>query len=108
MAGKRLGYLNAALYQLRQTPPNYGPSFHDITSGNNSVIETDASNQDVVIGGFVAGTAWDGSTGIGSPKVDGLVARLIQRVSPGDAVAAIATSKPHGGTHGSKGAMQPH
>lgn len=108
IAGKRLGYLNAAFYQLRQTPPNYGPSFHDITSGNNSVIETDALNHDVVIGGFVAGTAWDGSTGIGSPKVDGLVARLIQRVSPGDGVAAIATSKPHGGSKGNRGAMQPH
>jgi subtilase family serine protease len=108
VAGKRLGYLNSAFYQLGQTPPNYGASFHDITSGNNSVIEEYSMNQDVVIAGFVAGTGYDATTGIGSPKVDGLVGRLIQRVSPGDGVAAIATSKPHGGNKGNKGAMQPH
>jgi len=109
VAGKRLGYLNAAFYQIRQTPPNYGPSFHDITSGNNSVVESDVDGNDVVVAGFVAGNAWDATTGIGSPKVDGLVGRLIKLVSPGDGVSAIATSKPHGDNKPNKaGAMQPH
>jgi subtilase family serine protease len=109
VAGHRLGFLNKAFYQIRQTPPNYGPSFHDITSGNNSVIETDADGNDVVIAGFVAGTAWDATTGVGSPKVDGIVGRLIQTVSPGDGNSAIATSKPH--SHGKPpkpGSMGPH
>jgi subtilase family serine protease len=109
VAGKRLGYLNAAFYQIRQTPPNYGPSFHDVTTGNNSVIETDSTDNDVVVAGFVAGSAWDPTTGIGSPKADGIVERLIKLVSPGDAVAAIATSKPHGQPNAPKGGtMQPH
>jgi subtilase family serine protease len=109
VAGRRLGYLNSALYQIRQTPPNYGPSFHDVTTGNNSVIEVDADGNDVVIAGFLAGPAWDATTGIGTPKADGLVGRLIKLVSPGDAVSAIATSKPHGNTKPPKaGAMQPH
>ena len=109
VAGHRLGYLNSAFYQIRQTPPNYGASFHDITSGNNSVIEEDSTNQDVVVAGFVAGSAWDATTGIGSPKVDGIVGRLISLVSPGDAVAAIATSKPHDHAKPPKhGTMAPH
>jgi subtilase family serine protease len=109
VAGKRLGYLNKAFYQIRQTPHNYSASFHDITSGNNSVIESDANGNDVVVGGFVAGSAWDATTGIGSPRTDGIVGRLIQSVSPGDAVSAIATSKPH--SHGKPphpGAVTPH
>jgi len=109
VAGKRLGYLNSAFYQIRQTPPNYGPSFHDITVGNNSVVEPDDMGNPVAVQGFDAATGWDATTGIGTPKVDGLVARLIQRVSPGDAVSAIATSKPHGNGKPPKGGvMQPH
>ena len=96
VAGKRLGYLNAAFYQVRQTPPNYGASFHDVTAGNNAVVEEDADGNVVPVAGFAAGSAWDATTGIGSPKADSLISRLIRFTSPGDAVAAIATSKPHG------------
>jgi subtilase family serine protease len=109
VAGKRLGYLNAAFYKLHQTPPSYAPSFHDITSGNNSVIELDADNNEVAVEGFPATLNWDATTGIGSPKADGLVARLINATSPGDGTVAIATSKPHG--HAKPrvpGAMDPH
>jgi subtilase family serine protease len=109
VAGQRLGYLNKAFYQIRQTPPNYSPSFHDITIGNNSVIELDADDNEVVVAGFVAGDAWDATTGIGSPKVDGIVGRLIKMVSPGDAVSAIATSKPHSHGKAPQGSrMAPH
>jgi subtilase family serine protease len=104
VAGHRLGYLNSAFYQIRQTPPNYGPSFHDILAGDNSVIE-----DGVAVDGFDAGPAWDATTGIGSPKTDGIVSRLIRFVSPGDAVAAIATSKPKPNAKPPvPGAMQPH
>jgi subtilase family serine protease len=109
LAGKRLGYLNAAFYQIRQTPPNYGPSFHDITSGDNSALELDASDNVVAVSGFAAGTAWDATTGVGSPKASALVYRMIQMVSPGDAAAAIATSEPHGhGKPPKPGQVQPH
>ncbi len=59
-----------------------------------SVVESDINNNDVVVNGYGAGPAWDATTGIGSPKSDGIVSRLIRFMSPGDAVAATATSKP--------------
>jgi subtilase family serine protease len=109
VAGRRLGYLNSAFYQIRSTAPNYASSFHDITSGNNSVLEVDSTSTDVEVDGYPALTAWDATTGIGSPKVDGIVSRLIAFTSPGDAVAAIATSKPHAkGTPGFAGQKQAH
>src|SRR5262249_44665148 len=63
VAGHRLGYLNSAFYQIRQTPPNYGPSFHDILIGDNSVVEEDANHNPVAVDGFSAGPAWDATTG---------------------------------------------
>ena len=95
------------LYQIGQTPPAYGPSFHDVTDGNNSVLELDSSNNDVEVDGYAAGPGWDATTGLGSPKVDGIVGRLIALASPGDAAAAIATSMPHANGAG-HGTMQPH
>jgi subtilase family serine protease len=109
VAGHRLGYLNSAFYRVRQTPPNYGASFHDVVVGDNSVVETDSGGNDVAVTGFDAGPAWDATTGIGSPKTEGLVSRLIGFVSPGDAVAAIATSKPKPNAKPPvPGAMKPH
>ena len=106
-AGRRLGYLNAAFYQIGQTPPNYGASFHDITSGDNSVLELDSTNNVVEVDGYLALTRWDAATGLGSPKADAIVGRLIALAAPGDAVAAIATSKPHAkGTPGFAGQKQ--
>jgi hypothetical protein len=32
--------------------------FHDVTEGNNSVVEQDVNNNDVNITGFNAGTKW--------------------------------------------------
>jgi kumamolisin len=46
--GRRLGYVNAALYALPESQ-----AFHDITQGNN--------------GSFSAGPGWDACTGLGSP-----------------------------------------
>ncbi len=109
VAGRRLGYLNSAFYQIGQTPPNYGASFHDITSGDNSVVEVDTANNEVEVDGYLALTRWDAPTGLGSPKVDAIVGRLIALASPGDGVAAIATSKPHAkGKPGFAGQKQAH
>jgi subtilase family serine protease len=109
IAGKRLGFLNKAFYLIKAIPPAYALFFHDITSGNNSVIETDADGNDVVVPGFVATRGWDATTGIGSPKVSNIVAQLIQNVSSDDGVSAVATSKPHGnGRHSRRGSMAPH
>jgi subtilase family serine protease len=86
-AGRSLGYINTALYHIGNAPPHAGPSFHDVTSGNNSIG---------TITGFNAGPGWDAPTGFGTPKTSGVVSRLIQFVSAGDGMAAIAGSKPHG------------
>jgi len=87
-AGKRLGFINQALYHIGQAQSHYANSFFDVTSGNNSVVE------DVAIQGFEAGPGWDAATGLGSPTTDQMVNYLIQFVSPGDGMAAIAGSKP--------------
>jgi hypothetical protein len=98
-AGYPLGFINRALYHIGQAPPHYAASFYDITSGNNSFPG---------LGGFDAGTGWDATTGLGSPKSADLVGYLIQFVSPGDGAAAIAASKPHahGNAH-ANGQMKP-
>lgn len=88
-AGYSLGFINTALYQIGLAPQHYAASFFDVTIGNNSVVE------DVAVQGFNAGPGWDATTGLGSPTTDQLVSYLIQFVSPGDAISAIAGSKPH-------------
>jgi subtilase family serine protease len=77
------------LLQDRQDDTAYPASFHDITSGNNSVVEDAVS-----ITGFAAGIGWDATTGFGTPISSSLVDYLIATVSPGDGTAAIATTKP--------------
>lgn len=66
----------------------------DIVDGNNSAIELDSDDNEVDITGFAAGIGWDATTGFGSPIDTSLVDYLIRYVSPGDAVAAVATTKP--------------
>ncbi len=79
-AGKRLGYLNDALYRLSKSAA-YGRSFHDITTGNNTVKvpqfdPTTGKITYVLIPGYKAGPGWDAVTGVGTPKVAALVAQL--------------------------------
>ena len=109
-AAKSLGFINKALYHIGQAPPHYSASFHDVTRGNNSVVELDASNNPVAIQGFDAGPGWDATTGLGSLLADQLVNYLIQFVSPGDGTSAIADSKPHlsGPPPSKPGKMSPH
>ncbi len=65
MAGKPLGFINPALYQLA------GKGFHDITSGDNTFAG---------VQGFQATPGWDLATGWGSPDAAVLVPLLITAV----------------------------
>jgi subtilase family serine protease len=94
-AGYNLGFINKALYQLGQSKPKYAAAFFDILTGNNSVVELDASSNPVTVQGFTAGLGWDATTGLGSPKADQIAADLYKFVSPGDSTSAVATTKPH-------------
>jgi subtilase family serine protease len=101
VAGKRLGYLNSAFYQIGRVNKAYPASFHDITSGDNSVSPD--------VPGFDAETGWDATTGLGSPADTSLASYLIRYVSPGDAAAAVATTKPKpGGKPVTPGHVAPH
>ena len=93
-AGRQLGFLNKALYQIGRVHKAYPASFNDITSGTNSSVQFDSLNNPVNVTGFDAGIGWDATTGTGSPIASSLVDYLGQYVSPGDGVAAIATTKP--------------
>jgi subtilase family serine protease len=66
-AGRRIGFLNGVLYAASFTPA-YGRLFHDVTTGDNS------SNG---VTGFPAGTGWDATTGLGSPKANALIPLLV-------------------------------
>jgi subtilase family serine protease len=102
-SGYSLGFINKALYHIGQSQPHYSASFFDVTNGNNSVVE------DVPVTGFNAAPGWDPTTGLGSPAADQLVSYLIQFVSPGDGIAAVAGSKPKSnGKPNAPGQMKPH
>ncbi len=55
--GRTVGFANPALYQAAST--SYGSYFNDVTSGNNSYGG---------LSGFSAGTGYDMTSGLGSPK----------------------------------------
>lgn len=84
-ANQQLGFLNSAIYQIGRVNNAYSVSFHDIISGNNAFEG---------IAGFSAGPGWDPTTGLGSPISLSLVDYLNAYVSPGDAQAAVSTTKP--------------
>ena len=108
-AGYDLGFINKALYHIGQAQKHYSASFHDVTSGTNSALEFDTSNNPVTVMGFNAGPGWDATTGLGSPTTDQLANYLVQFVSPGDGTAAVAGSKPHtNGKPSAPGHMKPH
>jgi subtilase family serine protease len=59
------GNINPLLY-LFVSHVKSAKVFHDITTGNNSVVETDANGNPVSITGFPATRGWDAVTGLGS------------------------------------------
>ncbi len=66
--GSSLGFLNDKLYGLAKNASTYASDFHDITVGNNQLVDTPV--------GFSAGTGYDIATGWGTPNVANLVADL--------------------------------
>ncbi len=75
MMGKRIGFLNGALYRLGKSALN-AQSLHDITMGMNNFVGKDANGLAVAVRGFDAGKGWDPVTGWGTPNVAGLVMLL--------------------------------
>ena len=94
MTKNGVGFVSPLLYAVASNPTAYAASFNDITSGTNSSVQFDSLNNPVNVTGFDAGIGWDATTGTGSPIASSLVDYLNTYVSPGDGVAAVATTKP--------------
>jgi len=69
-AGHPLGFVNPAIYQIARGPL-YHKAFHDVTTGNNTVVVNGAA-----ITGYQAGPGWDPVTGWGTPDAQVLVPLL--------------------------------
>jgi subtilase family serine protease len=73
-AGHPLGFVNPAIYRIARGPL-YHKAFHDITTGNNTVVLTSTSPP-VTITGYRAGPGWDPVTGWGTPDAQVLIPLL--------------------------------
>ncbi len=73
-AGKPLGFINPALYQLGLSS-KAANDFNDITSGDNT-----QQVKGVTVPGYPAVAGWDPITGFGSPKSDTFIPDLIAAV----------------------------
>jgi subtilase family serine protease len=69
-AGQHLGFVNPAIYAIAEGPA-YHQAFHDVITGDNSVIWPTG-----VFTGYTAGPGWDPVTGWGSPDAQYLVPLL--------------------------------
>lgn len=73
MAGHPLGFINPAIYRIARSPM-YRRAFHDITTGNNTVVL-----DGVRITGYDARRGWDPVTGWGTPDAKVLIPLLANR-----------------------------
>ncbi len=71
VAGKRLGFLNDAIYRILKSNV-YSIAFHDITTGNNSVTGFHINGNPIAVQGYNAAKGWDAVTGAGTPKATAL------------------------------------
>jgi subtilase family serine protease len=69
-AGHHLGFVNPGLYQIARSPV-YHRAFHDITTGNNTVVFPPKT-----FPGYRATAGWDPVTGLGSPDAQILIPLL--------------------------------
>jgi subtilase family serine protease len=69
-AGHPLGFVNPAIYRIARGPL-YHQAFHDITTGNNTVVLNG-----VTITGYQTGPGWDPVTGWGTPDAQVLIPLL--------------------------------
>jgi subtilase family serine protease len=76
-AGRHLGFVNPAIYAIARGPA-YHRAFHDVTTGDNSVLAPTG-----VFTGYSAGPGWDPVTGWGSPDAQSLVPLLARTVRSG-------------------------
>ncbi|HZO73425.1 MAG TPA: S53 family peptidase [Ktedonobacteraceae bacterium] len=67
IAGRRLGFLNSALYHISKDGLS-AKAFHDITIGNNAFTFHNEKGAVQTIPGFDAEHGWDPTTGLGTPK----------------------------------------
>ncbi len=75
--GVRLGQANNVLYNLAAQSSLYGTIFHDVTTGNNSVVcqsKTPDCGTNDFLTGYNAGTDYDAASGLGSVDVAQLIA----------------------------------
>jgi subtilase family serine protease len=72
-AGRSLGFVNPAIYRIARGPL-YHEAFHDVTTGNNTVVLL--TSPPVTITGYQAGPGWDPVTGWGTPDAQVLVPLL--------------------------------
>jgi subtilase family serine protease len=70
-AGRRLGFLNKALYMIGQSTL-YTQAFHDIQTGNNVFVFQDNNGNVVTVPGFRASIGWDAPTVLGTPNAANL------------------------------------
>jgi subtilase family serine protease len=73
-AGHPLGFVNPAIYRIA-SGPSYHQAFHDITTGNNTVVLSSASPP-LTITGYQARPGWDPVTGWGTPDAQVLIPLL--------------------------------
>ena len=78
-AGRPLGFVNAGIYRVAESS-EYHAAFHDITTGNNTVVFPPTT-----IRGFASSKGWDAVTGWGSPDASVLVPLLARDVHDSDA-----------------------
>ena len=76
-AGQHLGFINPAIYAIARGPA-YHQAFHDIVTGDNSVLWPTG-----VFTGYTAGPGWDPVTGWGSPNAQYLVPLLARTARSG-------------------------
>jgi subtilase family serine protease len=68
IAGRDLGYVNPALYQIANNAGQYANDFFDVTINSN--------------GAYSASLGWDAVTGLGTPNVANLIPDLIAAIPP--------------------------
>jgi subtilase family serine protease len=71
IAGRSLGYINPALYQIANNPAKYANDFFDVTVN---------CNQTSAIPGYCASAGWDAVTGLGTPNAANLIPDLISAI----------------------------
>jgi subtilase family serine protease len=76
-AGHPIGFINPAIYDIARSPA-YHRAFHDVVTGDNSVIWPTG-----IFVGYNAGPGWDPVTGWGSPDAQYLVPLLASTAPSG-------------------------